>query len=366
MAIKRIKPPSRTMLFLFIMIFMLLFQLSCSSEQSQLEKDPNSLIRPAKLIVVGQKKSVDYLNFPAVIKSRQLLSLSFEVSGVVEELFVFGAQKVKQGEMLAKLDQRDLRTKLKSTRAQYNNAQAEYQRAIRLIKAEAISRSELEKRKSKRDMDKAQLDSAEKAFQDSILVAPFTGNIAKISIQKEQTVQAGEPAISILGTGGFEAVINLPASIVAKATGKNGTDNTSYLVLNVAANKKIPAVFKEVTLDADAVSQTYEVTFSFKAPDDLNILPGMNAMIWIKNPDISESQMPKVNVPITAIAVDGDQKYVWVVNKESMAVNRRNIIVEDGIGSHLNISSGLNEGETIVGAGVSSLSEGMKVRPWSN
>lgn len=61
---------------------------------------------------------------------------------------------------------------------------------------------------------------------------------------------------------------------------------------------------------------------------------------------------------------DSDQKYVWMANRESMIVTRRNIAVEDGVGASLNVSRGLELGETSVAAGVSTLSEGMKVRLW--
>jgi len=356
---------SSTMHSLSLTIFLLFLLAACGSESSAPGKKTEAMARPAKLFEIGQTENDDYLNFPAVIKSQQLTELSFEVSGVVKELFVVEAQKVKQGEVLARLDQRDLQTKLKSARAQYDNAEEEYQRAARLIKEDAIPLSELEQRKSQRDVNKAQLETAEKALQDSVLVAPYAGNVARVSIKKQQAIKVGEPAIEILGAGGLEASINLPSSIIARAKAQKGSKNHTYLTLSVAPDRRIPAQFKEVTLDADVASQTYEVTFSFNAPEDLNILPGMNATIWFKDPSKRKPKGSKVSVPLTAIVAQGEQKYVWVVNRESMAVTRRNITVEDGIGAYLNISSGLELGETIVAAGVSSLSEGMKVRPWT-
>jgi len=349
----------------FSIILAFLFLVACDSESPLPENKTATLIRPAKLIEIGQTISDNLLNYPAVIKSQQLSTLSFEVAGVVKELLVVEAQRVKQGDVLARLDQRDLQAKLKSARAQFDNTDAEYQRAVRLIKEDAISRSELEQRKSKRDVNRAQFETAEKAFQDSVLVAPYAGNIARVSIRKHQAIQAGEPAIEILGTGGLEAAINLPASIMAKAKEQKGPKTDSYLILSAAPERRIPILFKEATLDADVASQTYEVTFSFTAPEDLNILPGMNATIWFKDPGESVSKISKVSVPLTAIATDDDQKYVWVVDRETMIVSRRNITVEDGVGANLNVSSGLESGETIVAAGISFLSERMKVRPWS-
>ncbi len=356
---------TRTIRSLFIFTFVLIFFVACNSESPPSENKAETLIRPAKLVEVGQTKSDDYLSYPAVIKSQQFSTLSFEVTGVVKELLVVEAQKVKQGEVLARLGQRDLRANLNSARAQFKNADTEYQRAVRLIKEDAISRSELEQRKSKRDVNEAQLETAEKALQDSVLVAPYAGNIARISIQKQQSVQAGEQAIDILGSGRLEASVNLPSTIIANAKDQKDSKTTSYLTLSVSPDRKIPALFKEARLDADAVSQTYEVTFTFTAPKDLNILPGMNATLWFKDPRRSVSKTPKASVPITAIVTDGDQKYVWVVNRDSKVVTRRNINVEDGIGANLIVSSGLELGETIVAAGVFELSEGMKVRPWS-
>jgi len=356
---------SRTIRSLYFPVFGLFFLVACNSESPPPEKITEAMIRPVKFAEIALANSDDYLNYPAVIKSKQLSSLSFEATGVVRDILVVEAQKVKRGEVLAKLDQRDLKAKLKSVRAQFENAEAEYRRAVKLIKEDAISRSELEQRKSERDVNKAQFETAKKALSGSLLVAPYSGNIARISIQKQQAIQAGESAIVILGTGGLESSINLPASMIARATDQQSERAPSYLTLNVAPDRKIPIQFKEATLDADTASQTYEVTFMFDSPNDLNVLPGMNATIWFKDPSKPISKTLRVSVPITAIVTDGDQKYVWVVDRESMVVTRRDITVEDGVGADLNVLEGLEMGETIVAAGVSSLSEGMKVRPWS-
>ncbi len=335
---------------------------SCGSESS--EKETEAVARPAKLMEIGHTSDSNYLNYPAIIKSQQLSTLRFEVSGVVQEILVVEAQEVNQGDVMAKLDDRALQNKLAPALAQFKNADAEYQRAVRLLKDDAISRSEVEQRKSKRDVNKAQLETAEKALRDSLLIAPFSGNIAKVSIQTKQAVQAGEEAIVILGTGGLEASINLPSSIIAAAKDDDESSDPLYLTLSIAPGIKIPAEFKEASLAADAASQTYEVSFSFSAPEGLNILPGMNATIWFKDPRKRATSSSEVRIPLAAILTDGEQKSVWVVSKDSMIVSRRNITVKDDIGADLIVSNGLDLGEIIVVAGVHSLSEGMKIRPW--
>jgi len=197
-------------------IFMTFLAVACDSGTPLFEKKTQTLVRPAKLIEIGQANDNDFLNFPAIIQSRQLSVLSFEVGGMLKELMVIEAQKVNKGDVLAKLDQHDLLAKLSSARAQFKNANIEYQRALRLIKQDAISSSELEERKSNRDVNKSQLETAEKALQDSVLVAPYSGAIAKVSIEKRQITQPGKSAITILGKQGLEGKINLPSSILPR------------------------------------------------------------------------------------------------------------------------------------------------------
>ena len=341
-----------------------LLLVACDSGTSVVDKNIEVLPRPAKLLEIHLKNMHEFLNYPAVVQSRQLSVLSFEVGGMLNELNVLEAQNVVKGEVLATLDQRDLKAKVASAQAQYKNANSEYQRALRLIKQNAISKSKLGERKSKREVNKAQLETAQKALQDAVLIAPFAGAIAKISIEKQQIIQAGKPAITLLGKAGLEAVFNLPSSIVARVKRKEEASRDSYLILNVAPDREIPIRFKEAALEADAASQTYAVTFAFDKPEDLNILPGMNAVVWLKDPS-KPAINNKILIPLTSIAVDGEQKYVWVLDKNTMLVARRDITIEADVGERAGVSSGLQVGEVIVEAGVALLAEGMKVSKWS-
>lgn len=343
-----------------------LFISACDTQpESSASNLAETLIRPAKLQSVGGNNNDTYLNYPATITATNLNALSFEVGGVVKEVFVVEAQEVTKGDVLAKLDSRDLLAKLSSAQAKYDNTNTEFERALRLMKEDAISKSELDKRRSDNNVNKAALDSALKAVQDVNLVAPYSGNIAEVFINTQQAVSAGETAIKVLGNGLMEASMNLPASIMAKALKNDHAGDSAYLLFSFASETKIPVDFKEANLNADSTSQTYKITFTFTAPNTLNILPGMNASIWFKKPTNSTVNSSQVSVPLTAITVEGKQKFVWVVDQKSMQVSKRKITIEDGVGENLLVKSGLTKGETIVISGVTSLSSGMKVRPWS-
>ncbi len=132
-----------------------------------------------------------------------------------------------------------------------------------------------------------------------------------------------------------------------------------------APNARMPATFKEANLLADTVSQTYELTYTFEAPEGLIILPGMNATVELTSARRTGADASLISVPLTALASDGVSNYVWVVDEDSMTVSRRDVTVAEGIGQYAIVTEGLSVGETIVTAGASFISDGMQVRPWT-
>ena len=86
-------------------------------------------------------------------------------------------------------------------------------------------------------------------------------------------------------------------------------------------------------------------------------------MVWLKDPG-SSLGVDTLTVPLKAIGMEQDEKFVWVVDQKTMTVSKRTVSLADGVGEQVAILSGLKPGETIVAAGVSQLSEGIKVRQW--
>lgn len=340
-----------------------IFFSSCDKKQGEEGKDLS--VRPVKLLTIAAADTVQSSRYPAVIDAVQSSELSFQVGGLLKELPVKESQQVNKGDLIAQLDQRDFNSQVDAAQAQFDNAEEEFQRAERLAKEDAIARSVLEQRKTQRDVTKAQLDSAKKALADTELRAPFSGVIAKISTAKLQTIQPGQVVAILMGSGIFEAKINLPARIIAQSRMRE--EKGAYVLLDAAPDRRIEATFKEATLVADATSQTYAVTFTFEPAEDLIILPGMNATVELKSSAKTESGgNNRVSVPLAAVMSDGNVQHVWVINKDTMKVSKRSVTIEAGIGDLLIVTEGLTPGETIAGAGASYLAEGMQVRPWTD
>jgi RND family efflux transporter MFP subunit len=330
----------------------------CTPEE---EVEVAEVVRPTKLIEIATSTNLVEMNLPAIIEASDSTKLTFQVGGQLTDLLVVSGQNVNRGTVIARLSQRSYLNTVAEAKTAFDSANSEFQRAERLIAASAISRSAFEQRKTQLDVARAQLDEANKSLEDTVLRSPFAGIISAVHTEKFQNVQALEEIVTLQTTGAAEASVQIPASVIAQSGRINPLETA--IVLDAAPDVRIPATFKSISTQADASSQTFATTFAFLPPDDVVILPGMTGTLQSKfslaNADGSVEQ---ITVPLLAILSDGEARYVWVVDTGNLTVTRRNITVGASIGEMLEISSGLEAGDTIVGAGASYLHEGMKIR----
>ena len=337
-----------------------LFLVACSGRTETPAEPP---VRPIKLITVETSSNRLPLSYPAVIEAAQSSVLTFQVSGLLQELPVTEGQPIEEGALIAKLDQRDYLNSYNSAKAQFDNAESEFQRARRLSEQNAISRSVLEQRQSARDIAKAQFDTAKKALDDTELRAPFSGQIARVNVENFQNIGAQQAVATLQSAGSVEAVINVPARILAYVPQITPINTT--VTLDAAPNVPIPARFKEASGQADPTTQTYRVRFSFSPPENLLILPGMTAKVDTTMIYTGDQFDTGVSAPASAIMAEAEENFVWVVDQETMTVSKRKVTIGDErFFEEIFIVDGLADGDVIAGAGAAYLHEGMRVRAW--
>ncbi len=259
------------------------------------------------------------------------------------------------------MEQRNFINEVKSSKIQFETADNDYQRGLKLAKDGVISQRDIEQLKSKKEVAESQYDSAQKALSDSKIIAPYDAIVAEVPVKQLENISAGQHVVTLFGKGEMEAVVNIPASIVATVDSKQ--NNVASVILQDVSTPPIPATFRRANLEADSASQTYEVRFAFAVPNNLNVLPGMNASLKITRE--SSSNTTRLLVPTFAIFEQNGEHFVWTVDAQTMQASKTPVTIENGIGEQLIVTDGLSAGDVIVGAGANYVTEGMKVRPWT-
>jgi RND family efflux transporter MFP subunit len=309
--------------------------------------------------------------YPGTVSATQSVELGFEVAGKIVELPVSDGLAVKKGAMLGKLDDADFVAARESAEANRKATRSAYERAKRIFDQGAGSQAEVDS--ALRDIDVAQqnLVKAQKALDDTVLKAPFSGRVSRKIADNFQNVQAKQVIVLLEDISSLELDVNVPEQDFSRMkpglTLKQANARTKpEIQVSTIAGRSFKARLISFETTADPVTRTYRATFAFDNPGDVNVLPGMTAKVVLTIPagKATASNEVGILVPVTAVVVNTDgSAYVWKFDPGSSKVSKATVTVGEMSGASIRVLSGLDGGEQIATAGAAHMREGMKVRP---
>jgi multidrug efflux system membrane fusion protein len=331
------------------------------------------VVQPVTTFFIESVSEVPFRRFPGEVMAGRTGRLSFDVPGRLVEFPIFEGQLVKEGDLIGQLERADFIARRDSALAQFTTAREEYQRNRTLRQRGVIAAAELDHRRRDFEVAEAALRSAQRALDDTRLVAPFEGRISQRIAENFQNVQAKELVAILEKVSTLEVDINLPERDMALA-GRGITVGEARSLLEAKVEfATVPGEQFELTLEsfstrANPASRTFTVTFSFHPPEGKNILPGMTCTVLLRFREGAASTAaaadPHVyDVPVQAILTEENRTWVWRLDPRNMKVARVGVELLGLAGGSAQIRSPeLSPGEELVSSGVRFLSQGMAVR----
>ncbi|SMO38102.1 RND family efflux transporter, MFP subunit [Saccharicrinis carchari] len=325
---------------------------SCGSNKKEKEIVVN--VKTDTVEVYGNSKSAA---FPGRIKAGDDINLSFRIAGPIASIHASPGNFVKKGDVLAQIDPRDYRTQLAATEAQYRQIKNEAERIITLYEKKGVSENDYYKAVYGLKQITAKYDAHKNALADTKLIAPFDGYVQKTYYSAKETVNAGMPVLSMIGTSVMEVEINIPSNVYAKKDQIESFICTS----DIYPGKVYPLEMAGMNRKAN-LNELYTVYLNLITPEGYPPLtPGMNVKVGVQYKNTSQE---RYLVPINALISGKTGSSVWVYNANNSTISNREITT-DGINNrgYAIVVEGLQRGEVVVSAGASSLKEGQKVKP---
>lgn len=337
---------------------MLLAALSGCGESEAIDEQVE-VSRPVPMIIVNTSDQTSSLRFPGRVRAALRADLTFNVSGQVIELPAEEGLLIEKGELVARLDDANYRIQMRSSLAKYNKAQTDYRRVEQLWqRSQAVAKAEVDKQRTAMDVAQADYALAKKDFDDTRLVAPFSGVVTKRYVENFSNVEDKEPIISLQDLNNLEIVINVPERIVRNTP----KQVAGYAVFADQPDLRLPVTLKTFSSDSDKQTQSYEVVLALEPGYELKVLPGMSVDV-VPSQAFAEPNAGLVKVPLQAIYSSADNVTgVWQVNPETSRVTLQKVELGEVLDADVVVTRGLVGGEQIVVAGVSQLREGMLVR----
>lgn len=329
------------------------------------------VVRPIRIMTISGLEGGEVFRYPGEIQGVQTAELAFEVAGQLTEFPIQEGVNVEQGMLLAQLDSTDFQASLDAADARFRSSRETLQRYAEVFEKGGISEQELDNRRREFEVDRAGLDSAQKAFKDTSLRAPFSGRVGKTYVDNFNNVQAKQAIVLIQDLSELEIVVNVPEQDWLRAAPGLTLAQQSERVrpevsLSSLPGRTFPAVVTEVAASADPVTRTFEARARFNPPDDIQILPGMSATVTIYTPENLEQGIVSIYVPVSAVRGGNDgSQFVWTVNDTDMTVSQTPVIVGQLSGGDIEIKSGLGQGDRVAVSGVQHLTDNMRIRELS-
>lgn len=340
-----------------IPVFVFAALVSCSQPPVK-ENGP----RPVKLVEVESLGMVEK-SFSGVVSPDQFSDLAFKMSGPLISLSVDEGQKVRKGQVVAEIDPQDFKWEYEAKRASYRTAEAQLQRAEKLLSKQAISKQEYESIEASYSNAKAAFEYAHNTLNQTKLRAPFDGFIQKKYVENYQKVQAGQGIVCLINPNKLLIEFTMPESNINYFQ----SNYSVYVEFDNYKGKRFKAKVKEY-IEASPDGSGVPV-FLYIDDKDFNlnkykVSVGFSCRV-ILNVNSESVINDAVLLPLSAIVADdaNDNKYVFVYNEQSQKVERRKIVDHMLIGKDgVIVTEGVNPGERVVSAGATRLVDGQQVK----
>ena len=338
------------------------------------EPAPVEPVRAVRVEVVGTAARPGSQEYAAEVRARVESRLGFRVGGKLVARSVDAGQAVRAGQVLARLDPRDLqigqeaaRAALAAARAQLEVAESDFRRFVALREQGFISSAELERReaglksaRSAAEQAEAQLRLQANQSGYAALTADVNGVVTAVEAEPGMVLAPGAPVLRLAHDGPREAWFAVPEDRAEALRALQGRPGRLQVRLWGDEARSWPATVREIAAAADPATRTFLVKADLgSAPARL----GRTATVTVPDPQPGgpAAQAPAFTLPLAAVFEQRGASTVWVLDRAQMVVQPRAVGVAGADGNRIVVASGLQPGETVVTAGVHTLSAGQKV-----
>jgi len=332
------------------------------------DKPPADALRPVRSVELRYDNAVEANRYFGSVQARHEVDQAFRVGGKIAQRKVEVGQTVREGDVLAVLDDTDYRLAQEATSQQLLSAiaharQAESDRQrLEALKADgSVSVSDEEHAQSNAvttkaaaDAQQRQLELARNRLKYTVLRASRGGVVTSRKFEVGQVVAEGQPVVSIADEGEPEIVVDVPEDQLAAF-------KTARFKASLASDpdETFEVAIRELSPQAAATTRTYHARLKPREPRHLAL--GATATLVAQYP---AGETPVAAIPASALTQSNGQPAVWAVrpsNSDPVGTVDLIRVTVHGYRNDLVLVSGPPPGALIVTAGVQKMAPGLRV-----
>lgn len=299
-----------------------------------------------------------YVELQGSVETKQNLVVTAEMGGVLQRMYVKEGDKVRKGQLLAKVDDGGMSQQLAQMQVQADLAKTTFERQERLWNQKIGSEIQYLQAKSNYEGQLKAINSMKQQLGKSTIRAPFSGTIDDVITEQGSVVSPGQtPILRLVNLSDMYIQTDVPETYITNVT--EGKDvEVQFPVLDKTIDTKIRQTGDFINPD----NRTFKVEIDVPNQDK-SIKPNLTARLKI-NDYTNENA---ILIPQSIISEDaaGDQ-YVYILEdkKEGNKAVAKQVIIETGKlqGDVIEVLRGIKAGDEIIDEGARSVKEGQTVK----
>lgn len=310
------------------------------------KKDSEEKVRKERVQtqVLQQREIARNLDFTSVLEGYETMNVAPSLTGIIEHIYVEVGSRVKQGDMLVRMDQNQYKT----TKLTYANLTIEMQRMEALMESGSISQQTYDQTKLSFDQTKESLDFLE---VNTYVKAPFQGVISAKNYEDGE-LYSGQAILTLTQINLLKSLINIPETYFPLV--KEGMK--IELRSKIYPDKTFPGTIEIVYPTIDPATHTFQA--KLRIPNSSELLrPGMYTYTTLA---LGKEQT--IVVPYQAVLKlqGANDRYVFL-NNDGVA-KRVAVTLGQRFDDQVEIiSDEIKEGDELVVVGQARLVDGVKL-----
>jgi membrane fusion protein, multidrug efflux system len=329
-----------------IVLFSLAMVLASCGTKGNAEKTVGIVERIEKVKVETLQKSKisRKIELSTTLEGYETMNISPSLTGKIEHIYVEVGSKVKAGDMLVRMDQKQLN----ATKLTFANLGVELDRIKTLRETNTVSQQTYDQMKLNYDQTKESLDFLE---QNTFVKATMSGVISAKNFEDGE-LYSGAPILVVTQIHILKALINIPESYFPEVK----TGMTLELHSDIYPNQTFPATIEIVYPTIDSRTHTFQAKLKIQNGSNL-LRPGM----FIRT-SLELGEVDAIMVPYQSVLklVGSNERYVFF--NENNIAKRKSVILGQRFNEKVEIlSNDIKEGDQLITVGQAKLIDGVKL-----
>ena len=340
-----------------ILLSLFLFQISlsgCRGSESKAEtENKQEIIKAVNVGVLEVKPTAihDILILPGETEAWEDVLVSADKSGRIDWIGPREGDRVKKGELLARIDVSALKAIIDRAEATLNLTDDLYQRRKTLFDRGIVHQEALEKALTDKALAESDLLKARVEYDRGFPLSPINGTVNHLYVDEGEFLNRGQPLVDLVNVDKIKINVNVPELDIRYL--KRG--QKVMVKIDALPDSSLPGIVDFVSYKADPATKTFLVRILVDNAKHA-IRPGMIARAIFQRRSIPDALV----APLFALMDKGGERILFV-EKDGTA-RARTVSVGVIEGDRVQITSGLEIGDRLIVTGQREVEEGMKVQ----